>query len=77
MDDVTAVYTEGGTVRHYLNNYDASPNVGSEAFCGRTPWPGLWHGTGSQEEYEVAADMQPCSQCDSILKHRSNHYLMR
>jgi hypothetical protein len=66
----TRVYTDGGTVGHLLDEL-LSPNDGnSGALCGRSPWPGLWLGTGSQEEHERAADLTTCSSCDAVRKHR-------
>ncbi|GGR51452.1 hypothetical protein [Streptomyces roseolus] len=74
-DDVTRVYTEGGTVTHYLDTLQSPNAQDSEAMCGRTPWPGMWHGTGSQEEEEKAADLRHCSQCRAVLGHRRNGWL--
>jgi len=72
MDDtVTRVYTEGGTVAHLLDEVTGSPNDPSaEGLCGRTPWPGYWHGTGSQDEEEKAADLQICAPCSSVFSFR-------
>ena len=65
----TRVYTEGGTVAHLLDELQ-SPNQPVPALCDRTPWPGLWHGTGSQEEHEKAADLRGCVGCLSVVRHR-------
>lgn len=74
-DGVTRVYIEAGTVAHFI---DGSPNsTDTEALCGRTSWPGLWHGTGTQEELERAADLRVCSPCLAVLNHRRNGYLQR
>lgn len=74
-DDVTRVFTEGGTRAHYIDFYQSPNDVDTEALCGRTCWPGLWHGTGSQEEEERAADLEICSQCQAVLIHRRNGYV--
>lgn len=67
----TKVYTQSGTVVHALG-LDASPNdVGGGALCGRTPWPGLWHGTGSQEEEDTAMDMPVCTPCLAVLRYQN------
>jgi hypothetical protein len=66
----TRVFTDGGTVAHILDAL-LSPNQPNSALCGRSPWPGLWHGTGTQDEEERALELRLCSQCESILKHRT------
>lgn len=74
-DDLTRVFTEGGTVAHFLD-YNQSPNeTEAYALCGRTCWPAMWHGTGSQEEEERAADMVVCSRCQAVVTHRRNGYV--
>lgn len=76
MDDsVTRVYTEGGTVAHYIDFYQSPNDVDTEALCGRTSYPGLWHGTGTQEEEERAADLRVCSPCQAVLIHRRNGFV--
>ena len=71
-DDVR-VYTEGGTVAHFIDGLLSSPNdVEQEAFCGRTSWPGLWFGTGSQEEEDSAAKLRLCAKCQTIQNHRKS-----
>ena len=79
MRDSTRVYTEGGTVAHILDYMrGASPNNPvSEALCGRTPWPALWHGTGTQEEEERALDLRVCTPCQAILAHRRGGFVTR
>lgn len=67
---MTRVFTDGGTVAHLLDSL-LSPNQPNSALCGRSPWPGLWHGTGTQDEEERAADLRLCSQCNSIAEHRA------
>ncbi len=67
--EYTRVYTDGGTVGHLLDEL-LSPNSSSSALCGRTPWPTLWLGTGSQEEHERALDLTTCSACEAVRKHR-------
>jgi hypothetical protein len=66
----TRVYTDGGTVVHLLDELK-SPNSSHDALCGRSPWPGLWHGTGSQEEHEKAMDLGLCVSCVAVVRHRS------
>lgn len=77
MSDVTVVYTEGGTVAHYLDSLCSPNSPEHEALCGRTPWPELWFGTGNQEEEERAADLRMCPRCESVLTHRRNGYITR
>jgi hypothetical protein len=75
--DITLVFTDGGTVAHFIDSL-ASPNsVETEALCGRTPWPALWHGTGSQDEEERAQTLRLCSQCRAVQDHRRNGYVTR
>lgn len=76
MSDDTRVYTDGGTVVHLLDGL-LSPNENNSALCGRMPWPGLWLGTGSQEEHERALDLQLCSQCASVERFRSGGFVTR
>jgi hypothetical protein len=70
------VFTEAGTVAHLLDEL-LSPNQPNAALCGRMPWPGLWHGTGSQREEERAADLRICSSCQAVLNHRTGGELLR
>jgi hypothetical protein len=75
--DVTLVFTDGGTVAHYIDSL-ASPNdVETEALCGRTPWPALWHGTGTQDEEERALSLTLCASCRAVQVHRQNGYMTR
>lgn len=69
VPDYTRVYTEGGTVSHLLDGL-RSPNTYKEAICGRSPWPSLWFGTGTQEEEEKAQDLKTCISCLSVVRHR-------
>lgn len=74
---MTRVYTPGGTTAHLLDDL-LSPNQPNSAMCGRTPqWPDLWHGTGTQEEYDRAAEMRLCAQCDAAAEHRRNSIITR
>lgn len=75
-DDYTLVYTDGGTVAHLLDPL-LSPNEAHPAVCGRTPWPGLWLGTGSQEEHERAEDLMVCAPCTAVRRHRDGRILTR
>lgn len=74
--EYTLVYTDGGTVAHYLDEL-LSPNEPNSALCGRSPWPGLWLGTGSQDEHERALDLRVCAPCESIKNHRDGGALIR
>lgn len=57
------VYTPGGTRAHYLN-YGQSPNdTQATSMCGRSVWPGLWHGTGTANERKIALSLPMCSPC--------------
>ena len=76
MADFTLVYTDGGASAHLLDAL-LSPNQPNSAVCGRSPWPGLWLGTGSQDEHERALDLQVCKQCVSIRDARSEGALIR
>lgn len=67
--EYTRVYTEAGTVSHLLDA-TKSPNSRDDALCGRSPWPGLWHGTGAQDEYEKAEDLKACVSCLAVVRHR-------
>lgn len=71
VSEYTRVYTGAGTVGHALDT-DQSPNeVEAEALCGRTAWPNLWLGTGSQEEHETAWELPPCTPCQAIIRYRN------
>lgn len=76
MSAVSRVFTEGGTVAHLLDVL-RSPNEPAEALCGRSPWPGLWHGTGSQEEEERVLDLALCSSCAGVMNFRQGGMLGR
>jgi hypothetical protein len=54
----TRLYTRRGSVAHL------SPPWGhrDDVLCGFGP-QGEWRGTGSQAEYELAAEMETCSRC--------------
>lgn len=73
----TRVYTEGGTVAHILGWHSSPNDTAAEALCGRSAWPGYWHGTGTQGEHERALDMRLCSACQQVLNHRSGGTLTR
>jgi hypothetical protein len=74
--EYTRVYTVGGTVAHLLDPL-LSPNQPDSALCGRSPWPGLWAGTGSQDEHERALDIRLCTGCEGIKNHRDGGVLTR
>lgn len=71
MSNYTRVYTPGGRVAHALDSLSSPNDARSEALCGRTSFPSTWHGTGSQDEIEKAADLKMCGQCQSLLRHRT------
>lgn len=64
------VYTEGGTVAHLLDDLRSPNDPAAEALCGRTPWPGYWFGSGTQEEEEKAQDLRECIPCSSVYYFR-------
>lgn len=63
--DFTRVYIDGDLRAHLLDEL-LSPNSPNAALCGRMPaaYPGLWLGTGSQEEHEHALELRLCVPCD-------------
>lgn len=77
MTDVTRVFTEAGTVAHYLDSLMSPNSATSEALCGRTPWPGMWHGTGTQDEEERVLDLLLCARCESVVAFRRNGHVTR
>lgn len=77
MNDQTRVYIPGGTVAHLLDPWDSPNQSGTVAICGRSAWPGYWHGTGSQEEEERATDMRLCVACRAVISHRAGGVLER
>lgn len=65
MSDVerTRVYVRTGQLAHLLA-FGASPSGREEALCRRQPCAGTsWLGTGSQREYERAAQLRTCPRC--------------
>ncbi len=77
MSELQRVFTEGGTVAHILG-WNASPNdKGATSLCGRSAWPGYWHGTGTQDEIERVADLRLCVGCGAVLSTRSGGVLTR
>lgn len=75
-EDYTRVYTEGGGRAHLLDPL-LSPNQPNSALCGHTPFMTLWHGTGSQDEHERAADLPLCSPCRAVRRHRDGGEYIR
>ena len=60
----TRVYTRTGKRAHLLSPL-ASPNMHGAALCGTGPeWFTTWHGTGSQQETELAASLPLCKYCE-------------
>jgi hypothetical protein len=58
--DYTRLYTRRGMVAHLSPNWRGT----KAALCPVVPkWPGEWLGTGSQAEYELAAEMETCKRC--------------
>lgn len=61
------VYFETGKIVHLLR--DGSPNDrAAQALCGRSPWPGYWYGTGTQDEEDNAKTLPICVSCRDKLK---------
>lgn len=74
---MTRVFTPAGTVAHLLP-WNGSPNTaGEEALCGRSAWPDLWHGTGSQDEEERAQDMRLCERCSALAPAEERREMFR
>ena len=67
----TRVYTGGGTVAHALDELQSPNDAGAGALCGRTAWPGLWLGTGTQVEEETALEMRPCVGCLAVIRYHN------
>lgn len=67
----TRRYTPGGLVAHLIWEPDWSrghPYVYVHAACG---WSGVheyWRGTGSQAEYDKAADLPECRRCLAAIE---------
>lgn len=60
---MTLVYVSPASrVTHILRETD-SPNSFAAAVCGRDPWPGLWMGTGTQDEHDEALRRRLCTEC--------------
>lgn len=62
-------YLTGGDVTHALRRRSRGLDVLSR--CGREPrWfdPAGWLGTGNQQEYERAAQLPKCRQCDKLIR---------
>lgn len=64
-------YTRGGGRAHLLafgtdlNNFPYTP-----AYCGMEPtWPDKWLGSGTQDEYDRAAELPVCKNCMRIANH--------
>lgn len=59
----TRVYVHHGKVAHLVARFE-SPGLRPAALCGRVPvWFREWLGTGSQAEYETAANLPTCAYC--------------
>lgn len=66
-ENYTRLYTPRGRVRHLAPPY-SGPATSRGGLCSVVPkWPGEWLGTGSQEEYELAAEMPTCKRCDFLF----------
>ena len=61
--DYTRLYTRRGYAAHL------SPPSGLRGvLCAVLPmWPGDWLGTGSQAEYELAAELPTCKRCYALF----------
>lgn len=56
----TRLYTRRGTVAHLSPDWRGTKST----LCPALPsWPGDWLGTGSQGEYELAAELPTCKRC--------------
>jgi hypothetical protein len=55
-------YVPKGTRAHLLPNGMSN----SKAVCGLYPWTTGWWGTGSQEEYDRAANLPLCQRCAQL-----------
>jgi hypothetical protein len=66
MPDRVRVYLPT-SVRAHLLPVSASPNVGYPvALCGLQPrWGESWRGTGTQAEWECAAELPLCRGCEA------------
>jgi hypothetical protein len=61
--EYTRLYTRHGLVAH-LSPPGGALGVMHGVLCSVLPkWPDDWLGTGSQKEYELAADMDTCQRC--------------
>lgn len=62
-EECTRVYTWTGRAAHLMPLYEYSIPLG-RALCPVLPsWPDEWRGTGSQEEYDLAASLPLCKRC--------------
>ncbi len=60
--EYTRLYTRRGQRAHLSPPWSSSPL--RTTLCPVQPaWPDEWLGTGSQAEYELAAELETCSRC--------------
>jgi hypothetical protein len=64
--EYTSLYTRRGYAAHMSPPWSSSPS--RSVLCPVLPkWPHEWLGTGSQAEYELAAELPTCSRCHAIF----------
>lgn len=68
--DYTRVFVPAGATAHLLDPLCSPNSSGATSLCGRTAWPGYWHGTGSQDEEERGQDLRVCPSCAAIQRDR-------
>lgn len=65
LDDCTRVYTPHGKMAHLLPPDDSPSHGYAFTLCRRQPHLFTsWLGTGSQREYERAAELPLCARCE-------------
>lgn len=66
LGDCARVYVPTGKLAHLLAPGEP-PSGDGESLCRKSPWAsGSWSGTGSQGEYERAAELPLCSRCEYL-----------
>jgi hypothetical protein len=62
----TRLYTRAGKRAHLCPPWSGSPL--RDVLCGLEPWEDDgWLGTGSQREYDLAAELETCSRCRRLF----------
>jgi hypothetical protein len=68
--DYVLRYLAHGQRVHILGLIGVTVGEYSPAYCGIGPdWRGEWFGTGTQNEYETAAELSVCARC--LIRVRS------